>query len=158
MRSTFLFGAVASAATAISASADLTGNPTPWEGGELEHRFVGSSSSFAPGDTLFDAQAGPYASLPAGAGLRGWTAYETTAASGGDSFFLGQFIFVGGVNTEGASVGFDFYEWDSAAGTPGGLRRQLQRGVAFGGRLHLDDHARSGLCDSHGRLRRDECR
>jgi MYXO-CTERM domain-containing protein len=119
MRSTFLFGAVAVAATAFSASADLVGNPTPWEGGELEVRYVGSSSSFAPGDTLFDAQAGPYASLPVGTGLRGWTAYETTAASGGDSFFLGQFIFVGGVDTEGASVGFDFYEWDSATGAPG---------------------------------------
>lgn len=119
MRSTFLFGAVAAAATAISASADLTGNPTPWEGGELEVRHVGSSSTFAPGDTLFNAEAGPYAALPAGSGLRGWTAYQTTASPGADSFFLGQFIFVGGVDTAGASIGFDFYQWDDTTGTPG---------------------------------------
>lgn len=119
MRSTFLLGVVAIAATSISASADLTGNPTPWEGGELEVRYLGNSSSFVPGDTVFDAQAGPYGSVGAGSGVRGWNAYETTLSPGSASFYLGEFIFVGGVDTADTTVNFDFFEWDSVGGVPG---------------------------------------
>lgn len=120
MRSKTLCGLVVLATTSVAAPVVADGNPIPWDGGELLYNYAGASStSFAPGDTLYNAQAGPYASLPVGTGLRGWTAYQTIASPSSSSFFLGQLIFVGGVDVAGTEVEFDFYQWDTGSSTPG---------------------------------------
>jgi len=94
-----------------------------WQPGDLSAYTINLSGEFistlAEGDVRYDAVPGPYAALPAGDGQRGFNYYQ--AAGAGSSMFLGQFRFVGGTDTAGGGVQFNFYSWDGTVGVPGSL-------------------------------------
>jgi len=120
-RSIALAAALVIAPVAI---ADFGGEtPAPWSGTleslsiNLAGEFV---STFAPGDTRYNAVPGPYASFGPGTGLRGFNYYETSNPGGG-TMFLGEMDFVGGTNTVGGSVTFNFYDWAGVVGEIGDL-------------------------------------
>jgi hypothetical protein len=113
----------AALAIAPAAFANLGGEtPSPWTGSlealsiNLAGEFV---STFAPGDERYNAVPGPYAALPAGDGLRGFNYYETSSPGG--PMFLGEMRFVGGTNTVGGSVTFNFFNWAGVVGEIGDL-------------------------------------
>ena len=96
--------------------------PAPWAGAldalsiNLAGEFV---STFAPGDERYNAVPGPYAALPNGDGLRGFNYYETSNPGG--TMFLGEMRFVGGTDTIGGGVTFNFYDWAGVVGEIGDL-------------------------------------
>jgi MYXO-CTERM domain-containing protein len=104
---------------AALASAEV---PT-WQPGDLQSHTITLTgdyvSTLAEGDVRYDASAGPYASLAVGEGQRGFNYYQTAGA--GSEMFLGQFKFVGGTNTVGGEVIFNFYGWNGTVGEIGSL-------------------------------------
>ena len=105
------------------AIADFGGEtPAPWSGTleslsiNLAGEFV---STFAPGDERYNAVPGPYSAIGVGDGPRGFTYYETSNAGG--TMFLGQMQFVGGTDTIGGGVTFNFYDWAGVVGEIGDL-------------------------------------
>lgn len=105
------------------AVANLGGEtPAPWAGTleslsiNLAGEFV---STFAPGDERYSAIPGPYSATGVGEDVRGFTYYETSAPGG--PMFLGQMRFVGGTDTAGGGVTFNFYNWAGVVGEIGDL-------------------------------------
>lgn len=111
-------GAGALAMSVASFASAIDGTITS-QSGDLQHRHINLSgqiqgSTAAEGDVRYDAVPGPYASLPAGTGPRGFNFYQTSGT--GSSMYLGAFRFVGGTNTAGGSITFNFYNY-SGSGT-----------------------------------------
>ena len=116
-------GAGALAMSVASLASAIDGTITS-QSGNLQHLRVSvdgqlQGSTAAEGDIRFDSMAGPYAALPAGTGLRGFNYYQASGA--GSSMYLGAFGFVGGTNTAGGSVTFNFYSYTGTGTEYGAL-------------------------------------
>lgn len=116
-------GAGALAMSVASLASAIDGTITSQSGAlqqlrvNLNGQMQGSAA--AEGDIRFDSMAGPYAALPAGTGLRGFNYYQ--ASGSGASMYLGAFGFVGGTNTAGGSVTFNFYSYSGTGSEYGAL-------------------------------------
>jgi MYXO-CTERM domain-containing protein len=109
-------GAGALAMSVASFASAIDGTITS-QSSNLQHMHINLSgqaqgSAAAEGDVRYNAVPGPYAALPAGDGQRGFNFYQ--ASGTGSSMYLGQFQFVGGTNTAGGSVTFNFYSYSGS--------------------------------------------
>lgn len=111
-------GAGALSLSVASLASAIDGTITS-QSGTLQHLRINANgqaqgSTAAEGDIRFDSMAGPYAALPNGNGIRGFNYYQASGA--GASMYLGALGFIGGTDTAGGSVTFNFYEY-SGSGT-----------------------------------------
>lgn len=116
-------GAGALAMSVASLASAIDGTITSQSGAlqqlrvDLNGQVQGSAA--AEGDVRYNAVPGPYASFPVGNGLRGYSYYQTNGE--GASMYLGQFQFVGGTDTAGGSVTFNFYNYSGTGSEFGSL-------------------------------------
>lgn len=128
-------GAGALAMSVASLASAIDGTITS-QSGALQHIRIGldgqiQGSTAAEGDLRYGAIPGPYASLPVGNGLRGFNYYQ--ASGTGASMYLGQFQFVGGTDTVGGSVTFNFYNYSGTGTEYGSLANSFTVNLAQAG-------------------------
>lgn len=128
-------GAGALAMSVASLASAIDGTITS-QSSDLQHIRIGldgqiQGSTAAEGDLRYNAIPGPYASLPVGTGLRGFNYYQTSGT--GASMYLGQFQFVGGTDTAGGSVTFNFYNYSGTGTEYGSLANTFTVNLAQAG-------------------------
>jgi MYXO-CTERM domain-containing protein len=138
-------GAGALSLSVASLASAIDGTITS-QSSDLQHIHINLSgqiqgSTAAEGDMRYDAIPGPYASLPAGDGQRGFSFYQTAGA--GSSMYLGQFQFIGGTDTAGGSITFNFYNYSGSGTEFGSLANSFsvelpQAGTSFLWTITLD--------------------